>query len=195
MTDPYEILGVPQGASDDEIKTAYRELAKKYHPDNYGDNPLTDLAQEKMAEINQAYDSIMSMRRGGADYAAIRRYIDTGHLDEADRLLEQAPANNRPGEWFYLKGMSCYRRGWMEQAVKHFDRAAALDPTNEEYRNAKSQMNWQRGGNYGSPGSSGPYRNTSSGGCGGCSGCDICTGLCCADTCCECMGGDLCRCC
>ena len=48
MRDPYSVLGVSPGASDDEIKHAYRALAKKYHPDAYVNNPLADLAQEKM---------------------------------------------------------------------------------------------------------------------------------------------------
>ena len=59
MKDPYEVLGVPHGASEDEIKKAYRELARKYHPDNYANNPLADLAQEKMKEINEAYATLM----------------------------------------------------------------------------------------------------------------------------------------
>ena len=65
MKNPYEILGVSRNDSDDKIKAAYRELAKKYHPDNYADNPLSDLADEKMKEINEAYDSIMNERKGG----------------------------------------------------------------------------------------------------------------------------------
>lgn len=56
---PYKILGVKEGASYDEIKRAYREMVKKYHPDKYRDNPLADLADVKMREINQAYDSLM----------------------------------------------------------------------------------------------------------------------------------------
>ena len=63
MRDPYSVLGISQNASDDEVKKAYRELARKYHPDNYHDNPLADLAQEKMKEINAAYDAIQREQR------------------------------------------------------------------------------------------------------------------------------------
>ena len=61
--DPYKILGVSPTASDAEIKSAYKELVKKYHPDQYQDNPLADVAEEKMSEINAAYDQIMTSRR------------------------------------------------------------------------------------------------------------------------------------
>ena len=66
MRDPYEVLGVSPDAGDDEIKRAYRDLARKYHPDNYQNNPLADLAEEKMKEINQAYDAITKGRTGGS---------------------------------------------------------------------------------------------------------------------------------
>ena len=65
MRDPYEVLGVSPNASDEEIKRAYRELARKYHPDNYQNNPLADLAEEKMKEVNEAYDAITKSRSGG----------------------------------------------------------------------------------------------------------------------------------
>ena len=66
MKDPYTILGVKPGATDDEIKSAYRALVRKYHPDNYADdNPLKELATEKMQEINEAYDEIQRIRQSG----------------------------------------------------------------------------------------------------------------------------------
>ena len=55
VQDPYKVLGVSPGASDEEIKKAYRELTKKYHPDRNPDNPA---AAEKMNDINAAYDAI-----------------------------------------------------------------------------------------------------------------------------------------
>jgi len=70
---PYEVLGLKLGATQEEIKTAYRELVKKYHPDRYQGNPLNDLAEEKMREINEAYESLMAgakgpKNRGGTQY-------------------------------------------------------------------------------------------------------------------------------
>ena len=65
MNDPYAVLGVSPSASDEEIKRAYRELVKKYHPDNYANNPLADLAEAKMKEVNEAYDAIVKSRTQG----------------------------------------------------------------------------------------------------------------------------------
>ena len=64
MTDPYSVLGVSPNASDDEVKRAYREMSRKYHPDSYSDNPLSELAEEKFKEVQEAYKEIMDMREG-----------------------------------------------------------------------------------------------------------------------------------
>ena len=101
MRDPYEVLGVSKNAGDEEIKNAYRALARKYHPDNFADNPLADLAGEKMQEINEAYDAIVNMRKGGSSsssgsysgstnptYAHIRTLISSNMLEEAQRKLD-----------------------------------------------------------------------------------------------------------
>ena len=78
MNDPYVTLGVPRTATKEEVKKAYRELARKYHPDNYVNNPLADLAQEKMKEINEAYDAIeKEMANGGSAY---QYHLEAGYL-------------------------------------------------------------------------------------------------------------------
>ena len=199
MKNPYEILGVSKNATDEEIKKAYRELARKYHPDNYGDNPLSDLAEEKMQEINQAYDAIMNTRKGGkgADdnysntesaFPEIRNLIKQSRLEEAQELLDGVPPHTRNAEWYFLNGTVLYRRGWFYQAYTSFATAARMDPTNAEYRNALNNAQRQSKVQYNNP-----YRTYGSG--NECSGCDVCQGLICADCCCECMGGDLIRCC
>ena len=206
MKNPYEVLGVSPTATDDEIKTAYRNLARKYHPDNYADNPLSDLAQEKMQEINEAYDAIQQMRKGGGGYqsggyqnggyrapnggpsryADIRRMIGENRLMDAEMLLDGVPSHARDAEWFFLKGSVLYKKGWLEEAYSHFATACRMDPGNMEYRQAFNRMNQNR--------QTGGYRTTDANG-ETCNSCDVCTTLYCADCCCECMGGDLIGCC
>lgn len=218
MTDPYQVLGVSPSASDEQIKNAYRELARKYHPDNYANNPLADLAQEKMKEINEAYDQIQRQRKqnanqgygqqgysrqsyggqqsygqqGYSQFSDIRTLLNSNRISDAEELLEGIPQSRRDAEWYYLRGRVFYVRGWLDQAYSHYVRANQMNPMNTEYQAALNQLMWQR--NTGRPAGSGygDYRTTQY---SGCSGCDLCQGLICADCCCECMGGDLINCC
>ena len=167
MKDPYQVLGVPESASDDEIKKAYRNLARKYHPDNYHDNPLADLAQEKMKEINAAYEQITKIRSGGGSgrqsggtgyagygggYSTYQQYgqssssvlqqvriaIQTGNITRAEALLANYEDHN--AEWNFLRGAVCYRRGWMDQAKWYYQTACQMEPGNPEYRQALEFM-------------------------------------------------------
>ncbi|HHU12595.1 MAG TPA: J domain-containing protein [Clostridiaceae bacterium] len=129
--DPYEVLGVRRGASEEEIKTAYRELVKKYHPDNYQNHPLGDLAQEKIKEINWAYDQLTMGNRQQTQSST-----DSGQYGGRQTWYGQQRQNTPP-----------FQTG--------------------------------RG-----------YYGGSSGGC-----CQDLACCCLADSCCECLGGDLCSCC
>ena len=202
MNNPYEILGVSENASDEEIKKAYRNLAKQYHPDNYADNPLKDLAVEKMKQINEAYDRIQKLRSGGSnnshssenrsgsyqgeenDLVRVRRLVNAGRFGEAETLLMSI--SDKTAEWHFLMSLVYYRKGWLQDARNEINTACQMDPYNNEYRMFQQRMS---SGAYSSP-YAGMNTNAS-----GCTGCDICQGLLCADCCCECMGGDLLRCC
>ena len=199
MTDPYKVLGVSPNATDEQIKDAYRALARKYHPDNFVDNPLSDLAGEKMQEINEAYDEIMRLRRsagqdgGQASYAQgnshsshfsdIRRLINSGRINEAEELIEGIPMAQRGAEWYFLKGSICYIRGRLDQALGHFSRASEMDPSNQEYKAALNQLLWQRQNGY-STNSAGSPQNVM---CGNC--CDICAAFYCANCVTRCCCG------
>ena len=187
--DPYEVLGIKAGASEEEIRQAYRELAKKYHPDQYVNHPLSDLAQEKMKEINEAYDIIMrrkgDMGSGNFDgnsysggsasgvYANIRRQINAGNIAVAEMLLNQI--SNRTAEWYFMRGNIDVRRGWHDQAKRNFETACQMDPTNAEYAGALGRMNTNRAD---FNGAQGMHRSD-------CDVCDMCMGLMCANCLCN----------
>lgn len=204
MKDPYEVLGVPRDASEQEIKAAYKELVKKYHPDQYQDNPLAEFAEEKMTEINAAYDQIINNKRSGAgysysessydgfsgvDYREIRRMISGREYTSAEQRLDSVMPADRNAEWHFLKGSIAYARGWLDQAYDEFQKAYAMDPYNNEYRSAFSHLDRQRKGYM----AGSPMR--SNGAPNGADPCDCLSTLCLADCCCECMGGDLIACC
>lgn len=144
---PYEVLGVPENASDEEIKKAYKELVKKYHPDKYQNNPLADLAEEKLQEINEAYDTIMKGSGNGSrnnsgtasfDSMKVRRCIDAGNLAVAEQILNST--SDRSAEWFFLSGMLSYRKGWYDDATSKLQTATDMDPSNIEYSQAYGRI-------------------------------------------------------
>lgn len=208
MENPYKTLGVSEDASEDEIKKAYRDLVKKYHPDQYRNNPLSKLAEERLAEINEAYDYVTKNRFSGSggynsgrrssqdwsasgdysrdpEYSDISSNINSGNLDYAETLLNKI--SSRDAKWYYLMGIVNLKRGRYDVAYEHIQNAVNMDPGNSEYTNTLNRMNM----------SNSAYRNNAySGGYGSDTNlCNTCSFLCCADSCCECMGGDCVPCC
>ncbi|MBO7176420.1 MAG: tetratricopeptide repeat protein, partial [Clostridia bacterium] len=162
-------------------------------------------------EINAAYDEIQRMRQAGgraytgggtyyesysgegsggsADYANIRRLINSRRFNEAARLLGQIPMGDRVAEWHYLYSVILVRQGRVNDAMRELEIACNMEPGNMEYQKAKEMFN-QTSAGYGRN-----YYGGTTYQSGGCNTCDMCQGLICADCCCECMGGDLISCC
>ena len=200
MRDPYEVLGISQSATDVEVKNAYRRLARKYHPDNFASEPeKAKEAEEKMKEINEAYDAIEKRRQGAQNgggstssaFSYIRVLIRNNRFGEAERQLNAVPESDRTAEWHFLKSVVLTKRGWVNDAMRELEIACRMDPGNTEYQQAKQMFNHTAAG-YGST-YYGDGQTVHRGFT--CSTCDICQGLICADCCCECLGGDLIRCC
>lgn len=162
MLDPYSILEVSRGASDEEIKKAYRKLSRKYHPDANINNPNKDQAEEKFKQIQQAYDQIMKEREYGSSYGyegyggfgnrtntgyqdeeAIRRqaasnYIQNGHYQEAINVLSSL--SHRNGQWYYLSAMANMGLGNNVNALNHIREAVRLEPDNMQYKMTLQRM-------------------------------------------------------
>lgn len=100
IANPYEVLGVSPSASNDEVKRAYREMSRKYHPDSYVDNPLSGLAEEKFKEIQEAYDQIMKEREGG--FQDLTQVVSSSLIPEVVRRLW----NFRRQETILIHGVS-----------------------------------------------------------------------------------------
>ncbi len=211
---PYDVLGVSPSASDDEIKKAYRDLTRKYHPDANVDNPLADLAEEKFKEVQEAYDTIMHERSSGSysyggsssgssgSYSyggsssqsgapdprlqAAVNYINSRRFREALNTLDQIP--ERSAMWYYLSGCANAGLGNNVLARDHAAQAVNMEPNNLQYRQLLNQLDFSSRRYQSSPYGAG-YGGGYSCGTG-----NMCCDLCIADQLCECMGGDLCSC-
>lgn len=163
---PYDVLGISPNASDDEVKRAYRDLTRKYHPDANVNNPLADLAEEKFKEVQEAYDIIMKQReQGGYSYGygsqggsyqsygnqssraqqnpqmqAVYNYLNTRHFREALNVLNGMP--NRTAEWYYLSAAANAGIGNNIMARDHAGQAVNMEPNNLQYRQLLNQLEW-----------------------------------------------------
>ncbi len=197
MNNPYEYLGVSRNATEKDIMDAYRRIAGEITNSNVDESEKT----RRMNELNNAYDTILNDLRGNtfhaggssnqyqqnsgySNFSDVRQQINSGRIDDAEVILNGVPQQMRNAEWHYLKGVIHQRRGWLNDAYQCYQTACSMDPSNREYSAAFNSLNNNaRGG----------YRTTKKS--KDSDVCDICTGLLCADCCCECCGGDLIPCC
>lgn len=162
MSDPYKVLGVDRGASDEEIKKAYRSLSRKYHPDANINNPNKAQVEEKFKEIQQAYNQIMKEKEQGYSnygydgyggfggfgsqgyagrqeeseedryYQAAANYIRSRHYHEALNVLVNI--KDHTGKWYYYSAIANSGLGNQVMALEHARMACSMEPNNLEYR-------------------------------------------------------------
>lgn len=221
MNDPYKVLGVPTNATEAQIKEAYRELAKKYHPDKYINNPLADLAAEKMREINEAYDTLMKKNNNssqGGGYSAQGGYSARQNAGNGSGAYGGFNTNGGSGDYALIRRMinenrldeaeSALNGVTVRNAEWHYlmgvvkQRRGWYDMAYQHFARATQldpyNMEYRNAFNAVNA-QRGAYTaagngygyNTQS----SCCSCDTCTSLLCADCCCEAMGGDLIPCC
>ena len=168
MTDPYQVLGVTRGASDEEIKKAYRTLSRKYHPDANVNNPNKDQAEERFKQVQQAYDQIMKEKQQGSSgnyggfsgtyyygsnntsqrresspkMQAALNYIRNQCYTEALNVLGEIPFSERTGRWYYYSAVANDGAGNTATALEHIRRALDLEPSNMEYRQFQQHLEY-----------------------------------------------------
>ncbi|MBQ9195964.1 MAG: J domain-containing protein [Clostridia bacterium] len=166
MNDPYQVLGVSPSASDDEVKAAYRRLAKQYHPDR---NNGSAEAERRMMQINDAYAQIVDMRKNGGaaqsgyggyggygyggyggyggsgqaqqrapEFESVRRQLDYRDFQGAMETLERM--NTQSAEWYYLVARARQGLGDDIAALNFARQAVNMEPNNMEYLSFLQQM-------------------------------------------------------
>lgn len=215
---PFVILGINEAdANQNDVEQAYSELRKKYQNEMFLDGEAGAEAGRKLDELEQAYKDakdLLEERNSstgfGSIYSEVEKLIKNGNLTDAQSKLDLMSV--RDGEWHYLQSVIFYKKGWHLESKKQLELAILEDKDNEKYKSALSRLedviagrapksdndgrnNYTDAGNERPTGNANPYRSYDRRNNSVDTACDICNGLICADCCCECMGGDLIRCC
>jgi len=215
--DPFVILGIKRGATQNEIYEAYKKQRARFSEDLFKEGETGAEAAKMLQKLDLAYaEAIEETHRqatvtgtGESTYAEIRADLSNKNIDAAQLKLDSI--SRRDAEWHYLYSIVYYEKNWFQECKKQLEIACDMEPDNQKYKKALDNLNakMSKSGkkeqfetstrHYGATGATngrsyaGGASRRSGDAADGC--CTACYGLLCADCCCECLGGDLIRCC
>ncbi len=205
--DPFIVLGVSRDVTQEEVRQAYEKLREEYRAAIHIEGDEGKQAAKKLSELEEAYRAAMDTLASGSEvrgvYDHVASLLKTKRYDEAQSALDKI--SDRGAEWHYYQSAVYHGKGWYYEAKAQLDMAINMDPDNQKYKDTLARMKSHAADPTGTAGAS----NGASGGRGGydtyegmqergrrgATAGDCCASLICADCCCECMGGDLIRCC
>ena len=146
MKEYYELLGLNETATDEEILAKYEELKAKYQEDRWLDGEAGNEAARMLTKLDVAYKEILSARKeqekntqGQNSFEEISALLKENKLSEAQALLDDF--NERTAEWHYLQAAVFYKKNWTNDSKKQLEIAMQMDPNNQKYRAAYGKMN------------------------------------------------------
>lgn len=201
--DPFVVLGIDKDATQAEVQQAYETLRDSYRMDIHLEGDSGKKAAKKLSEIEDAYREAMERLARGSEvkgvYSHIADLLKKNDLDGAQSALDNL--SDRGAEWHYYQSAVYHAKGWNYEAKAQLEMAINMDPENTKYQETLERMKRHEstsegGGPAGGAGAQQrSYQAYDDGYARRSGAADCCTTLICADCCCECMGGDLIRCC
>lgn len=210
--DPFVILGISKDSSQSEILEAYKKKRAYYQEHVFDDGESGAQAARMLGQLDEAYQQAMEISHesatvsgeGDSSLEAVRNAIRNKDVEAAQRALDEI--SYRGAEWHYYQSIVFYEKNWLNDSKKQLELAIEMDPSNTKYTRALDNLKKKIDGSrpYDKQGSQGVYgksdqasnRTYSQHDSDVADGiCTTCQALWCADCCCECMGGDLIRCC
>ncbi len=211
-TNPFVILGVDKNATQSEILEAYKQKRAYYQAHVFDEGESGAQAASMLNQLDDAYQQAMEMAvesatvtgEGESAYEQVKQAIRSKDIETAQKLLDDM--SYRGAEWHYYQSVVFYEKNWLNDTKKQLEIALQMDPQNEKYQHALDNLKKKIDGSrpYDKDGAQGVYNADSTqtdrtytqrDGAVADGICSACQALWCADCCCECMGGDLIRCC
>ena len=144
MNNPFEVLGLKGWADQEEIRNAYRALVKRCHPDMIQDPERKKEAQERMVQLNLAYEEALRLASPKTSAAVTEELSPAAAVLMAERMLARdnpesalrqlLKCDKRDGDWYYMQGKVLMAMEQFDSAHQSFREAVRLCPDNNVYR-------------------------------------------------------------